>query len=231
MPQAPSNPWQTKVTAIRAGTSAYRAYSRAHEISAQGQNGDSRLAIRLDWTGIRARLTRCFAATRRDGIPRSTNGPALSCAQLAAFIAAINIRADNASASEVERLWDQVAAFEDEPSMRALGYRPHFTFAIYDSPEIEERTTWEATLRAVEGEAQLRIEFRRIRWFVGPQLVLWAEPAADETLIRWHVSISAAINPAHRRSHYRPGAWTPHCTLGTRITGAKSNDAWPLRGL
>ena len=30
---------------------------------------------------------------------------------------AINIRADNASASEVERLWDQVAAFEDAPSM------------------------------------------------------------------------------------------------------------------
>ena len=138
---------------------------------------------------------------------------------------AINIRAENASASEVERLWDQVAAFEDEPSMRTIGYRPHFTFAIYDSPEIEEKTAWEAMLCAVEGEAQLRIEFRRIRWFVGPPLVLWAEPAAGETLTRWHASISAAIDPAHCRSHYRPGAWTPHCTLGTRITHAKSNDA------
>jgi hypothetical protein len=38
---------------------------------------------------------------------------------------AINVRADDAS-SEVEQLWDQVAAFEDEPSMRTLGYRPHF---------------------------------------------------------------------------------------------------------
>jgi hypothetical protein len=81
---------------------------------------------------------------------------------------AINIRADNASASEVERLWDQVAAFEDAPSMRALGYRPHFTFAIYDSPDIREKSAWEAMLRAAEGEAQLRIEFRRIRWFLGP---------------------------------------------------------------
>jgi len=138
---------------------------------------------------------------------------------------AINVRADNASASEVERLWDQVAAFEDEPSMRALGYRPHLTFAIYDSPEIEEKTAWEAMRRAVAGEVQLRIEFRRIRWFVGPPLVLWAEPAADETLTRWHASISAAIDPAYCRSHYRPGAWTPHCTLGTRIAHAKSNDA------
>ena len=106
---------------------------------------------------------------------------------------AIDIRADDSSASEVERLWDQVAAFEDEPSMRALGYRPHFTFAIYDSPEIEEKTTWEAMLRAVKDEAQLRIEFRRIRWFVGPPLVLWAEPAADQALARWHASISAII--------------------------------------
>src|SRR5262245_15587461 len=138
---------------------------------------------------------------------------------------AINIRSDNASASEVERLWDQVAAFEDEPSMRALGYRPHFTLAIYDSHEIEEKTAWGAMLRAVEGEAQLPVEFRRIRWFVGPPLVLWAEPAANGTLTRWHASISAAIDPAHCRPHYRPGAWTPHCTLGTRISDAKSNDA------
>jgi 2'-5' RNA ligase len=138
---------------------------------------------------------------------------------------AINIRADNASASEVERLWNQIAIFEDEPSMRALGYRPHFTFAIYDSPEIGEKAASEAMLRAMVGEAQLRIEFRRIRWFVGRPLVLWAEPTANEALARWHASISAAIDPAHCRPHYRPGAWTPHCTLGTRITDKKRDDA------
>jgi 2'-5' RNA ligase len=138
---------------------------------------------------------------------------------------AINIRADESSASEVERLWDQVAAFEDEPSMRALGYRPHFTFAVYDSPEIEERAAWEAMLRAVNNESQLRIEFRRIRWFAGPPLVLWAEPTTDQALARWHASISATIDPAHCRPHYRPGAWTPHCTIGMRIADAKRNDA------
>jgi 2'-5' RNA ligase len=138
---------------------------------------------------------------------------------------AINIRADDASASEIERLWDQVAAFEDEPSMRALGYRPHFTFAIYDSPEIEEKTARDAMLRASVNETQLRVEFGRIRWFAGPPLVLWAEPTANEVLARWHASITAAIDPVHCRPHYRPGAWTPHCTLGTRITDEKRHDA------
>lgn len=66
---------------------------------------------------------------------------------------AINLRADNVSADEIERLWDQVAAFEDEPSMRILAYRPHLTFAIYDSPEIEEKTAWEAMQSATVGGA------------------------------------------------------------------------------
>ena len=138
---------------------------------------------------------------------------------------AINIRADNESAREIERLWDQVAMFEAEPSMRALGYRPHFTFAIYDGPEIDEKTAWETMLAAVTGERQLRIVFKRIRWFQGSPLVLWAEPEADETLARIHGAISAAIDPAHCRPHYRPGAWTPHCTLGIAIADQRRDDA------
>lgn len=138
---------------------------------------------------------------------------------------AINIRADNASAGEIERLWGQVAAFEVEPSMRALGYRPHFTFAIYDPPSISEKTAWDAMQAAVIDEPQLRIEFKRIRWFEGSPLVLWAEPTSNEALSRIHSSISAAIDPAHCRPHYRPGMWTPHCTLGTRIDDEFRGDA------
>lgn len=33
--------------------------------------------------------------------------------------------------------------------MRALGYRPLFTFASYDSPEITEQAAWEAMRPAV----------------------------------------------------------------------------------
>ncbi|OAF07657.1 calmodulin [Bradyrhizobium centrolobii] len=138
---------------------------------------------------------------------------------------AINIRADNSSADDIERLWDQVSVFEIEPSMRKLGYRPHFTFAIYDSPEIDEKTAWSAMLEAVAGQAQIGIEFRRIRWFEGSPLVLWAEPTANDILTRLHSSISAAIDPAYCRPHYRPEAWTPHCTLGMHISDERRDDA------
>jgi 2'-5' RNA ligase len=80
-------------------------------------------------------------------------------------------------------------------------------------------------LRAANDEAQLSIEFKRIRWFVGPPLVLWAEPTADQALARWQASITRTIDPAHCRPHYRPGAWTPHCTLGMRIADGRSDDA------
>ncbi|MDA9432166.1 calmodulin [Bradyrhizobium sp. CCBAU 51627] len=138
---------------------------------------------------------------------------------------AINIRADNDPAGEIERLWDQVGAFEAKPSMRALGYRPHFTFAIYDGPAVDQQVAWNAMLAAVAGETQLRIEFRRIRWFEGSPLVLWAEPVVDRALARIHSAVSAAIDPAHCRPHYRPGAWIPHCTLGTAVAGERCGDA------
>lgn len=138
---------------------------------------------------------------------------------------AINIRADHSSADGIARLWDQVAAFEAEPSMRALGYRPHFTFAIYDGPAIDEKAASDAMLSAVAAERQLLIQFKRIRWFEGSPLVLWAEPAVDEALARIHGAVSAAIDPTHCRPHYRPGAWIPHCTLGTAIADARRNEA------
>jgi len=138
---------------------------------------------------------------------------------------AINLRSDHVSAGAIERLWDKVAAFEDAPSMRGLGYRPHLTFAIYDSPEIDAATAWAAMRGAAQGGAALQLRFSRISWFSDPQFVLWAQPDPDETLLRWHASIAAAIDPMHCRQHYRPVAWVPHCTLGTRIIDERRDAA------
>lgn len=138
---------------------------------------------------------------------------------------AINLRSDHVSAGEIEHLWDQIAGFEDAPSMRELGYRPHVTLAIYDTPKIDAATAWRAIREAVEGAPALQLQFSRIKWFSDPRFVLWAEPERNESLFRWHAAIAAAINPAHCREHYRPGAWVPHCTLGTRILDARRDDA------
>jgi 2'-5' RNA ligase len=130
---------------------------------------------------------------------------------------ALNIKAANPSARALTGLWDVVAPFEETPSMRALGYAPHFTFAIYDTDEIDQATRDNALARAVHGQTELRVVFDRIGVFAGPPLVLWADPGPQNALRDMHRAIHEDIDPLLCRPHYRPGFWVPHCTLGTNI--------------
>jgi 2'-5' RNA ligase len=137
----------------------------------------------------------------------------------------LNLRSDNASALAVTALWDEISAFEDAASMRALNYAPHFTFAIYDTDEVSEALARSAIEHAAIGEAEVRITFSRIRTFAELPLVLWAVPEPQEPLARMHGAIHAAIDPILCRPHYRPGSWIPHCTLGMRIQDERRDDA------
>ena len=49
---------------------------------------------------------------------------------LRAMGSAVSIAADNGSADVIRDLWHHVSAWEASPSMEALNYPPHFTFAI-----------------------------------------------------------------------------------------------------
>ena len=109
--------------------------------------------------------------------------------------------------------------------MRALDYPPHFTFAIYDSNEVDQAVARSAIEHAAAGEAELHITFNRLRTFAGPPLVLWAVPEPQEALIRMHRTIHATIDPMLCRPSYRPAFWTPHCTLGMRIQEDRRPDA------
>ncbi len=137
----------------------------------------------------------------------------------------LNLRISDTSAPAVTALWDEVSAFEDVASMRALNYPPHFTFAIYDTDDVTEARARSAIERAALGEAELRITFNRIRTFAGPPLVLWAAPEPQDSLIRMHQAIHAAIDPALCRPYYRPALWIPHCTLGMSVREERRDDA------
>jgi 2'-5' RNA ligase len=135
---------------------------------------------------------------------------------------AISLKAVNDTAGPVRALWEGVAHFERQPSMATLDYPPHLTLAIYDdiSP---------VRLKAVLGEAfagtsALRLVFARLQFFDNP-LVLWAEPRPSTDLAAAHRRVHACIDPQLCRPHYRPGAWIPHCTLGTEILAERREEA------
>ena len=130
---------------------------------------------------------------------------------------AVSLSSSNASAAAITSLWDQLSAFEDSPSMRALNYPPHISFAVYDAPEVTGELAAAVMQRMAEGRTPIELSFGRIRHFPGPPLVLWADPEPKQTLLEMHQHIHSEIEPALCRSHYRPGSWSPHCTLATRI--------------
>jgi len=129
----------------------------------------------------------------------------------------LNLKIGNASASAVTSLWDAVSAFEAQPSMRALGYPPHITFAIYDTDDVSDDLRLAAIERAASVEEKLHLEFNRIGIFSGPPLVVWADPGPQDQLMRMHAAIHTVLDPKLCRPHYRPRSWVPHCTLGMAV--------------
>ncbi len=138
---------------------------------------------------------------------------------------ALTVKSRDVTAEAIRSLWDQASAFEDFPSMRALAYPPHITFAIYDSPDASEQAAIDTLERVAKARPAIELSFERIRKFDGPPLILWADPEPKTALHEIHDRIHAAIDPGFCHPHYRPGSWIPHCTLATRIALDRNPDA------
>ncbi len=141
---------------------------------------------------------------------------------------ALSLSSSNASAAAIIALWDQASVFEDQPSMRALNYRPHITFAVYDAPGVTEELATAVMRQTTTRRSAIEIGFDRIGHFPGPPLVLWADPEPKQPLLEMHRRIHASIDPALCREHYRPGNWIPHCTLAMRTLPERATEALAL---
>ena len=75
---------------------------------------------------------------------------------------ALTVKSHDVTAEAIRSLWDQASAFEDFPSMRALGYPPHITFAIYDSPDASEQLAIATVAKIANGRTALEIGFNSL---------------------------------------------------------------------
>lgn len=141
---------------------------------------------------------------------------------------AIGVKAVNETAQLVRALWKQVGLLEEKPSMQALNYPPHFTFAIYDS--IGADVLRSAACKVFSGCRKLNIRFETIRYFDAQPLTLWLEPADRGELRALYEAVHRSIDPALCRPHYRPDTWIAHCTLGTDVRSANREAALALAG-
>ena len=141
---------------------------------------------------------------------------------------AIGVSATNNSAEAIRALWTEVSRLEEHPSMATLGHPPHVTLAVYDDVAAERLKV--VLDEVFAGAAAVRLTFNRLRFFDSVPLVLWAEPAPSQALVDAHAQVHARIDPAWCRPHYRPGAWNPHCTLGTDVQSARREEAKSFAG-
>lgn len=125
----------------------------------------------------------------------------------------INIRASG-DASPYWELVDRVATLEAEPTIRALAYPPHITLAKYDDAGADEI---EAAVDALADTPSLILTFDRLGSFDPGFLILWAAPKPQQALLDLHARAHGILDPARCKLPYRPGRWTPHCSIALRV--------------
>lgn len=136
---------------------------------------------------------------------------------------AISISANNDTAELITKIWGEVGAFETMPSMAALKYPPHLTFAIYD--QIDVRQLQDTVKSLFSGVGCVRVIFDKLRYFDASPLVLWASPKEPDILRELHAEIHDRIDPMGCHELYRPANWIAHCTLGNNISDTSRADA------
>lgn len=133
---------------------------------------------------------------------------------------AIVLKCTDDSAAPVLDLWREAGRFEASPSMQALNYPPHLTFAVYE--DIVVPLLVAAAQQAFTNVPPLAIEFSGIDHFPNEMLVLWARAVDDRAIRQIHRTIHDEIDPALCHEHSRPDRWQPHCTIAMKIpTGAE----------
>lgn len=134
------------------------------------------------------------------------------------------------TSSAAQPFWDKVdeaSAFEDVPSVRRLGYRPHLTLARYSTIE---PSVLRKGIEVFDGETAISLNFGRVEFFDIEPLVLWLAPRPDQRLLDLHSRLHAALEPeaAPCDPHYAPAQWRPHLTVAMAIPASRRSDALKL---
>ena len=135
---------------------------------------------------------------RADAEPGAA-GPALTVAVVGLF--------DRAAAASIEALRRRVDGDD--------AFEPHVTFALYDAAPMEPLAR---RLEALAPGAAIALRFSVLGCFPTSG-VLHLAPAASPALTALHAALHEPPAPLSL-PHFRPGEWTPHCTLANGLDAA-----------
>lgn len=137
------------------------------------------------------------------------------------------LKFDKNSSNRISEIQSSLTEVEDEDQFQIYdifyGVGPHITFALYD--DVELPVIVDAIQNTFQNTTQIPINFASIALFPGS--VLYLAPCVTIELLKLHNLFhkNAASLTRTCNSHYLPGAWIPHCSLGVPLPVNELSDA------
>ena len=134
-----------------------------------------------------------------------------------AVIFAVEMLLDSSADSRVRALWQRIAAAGLPSPLLALGHSPHVSLAVADGLAVDELVPALRTFAAREPPP--RTALVSAATFGTAEGVVFLGAVATPALVELHGRFFPLFERAARApwAHYRPGAWVPHCTVGSGL--------------
>jgi hypothetical protein len=128
---------------------------------------------------------------------------------------AVELLLDQAAEARVRAIWTALerGGVPATPAFANPHYRPHVSLAVFEAADPQARLP--ELRKTVAGVLGTALRLTNLGMFVdGERLIAFLGVAASGPLVAGHQTVAAALDgTVPVRGFYRPGAWTPHCSL------------------
>lgn len=133
---------------------------------------------------------------------------------------AVELLLDRQGAERIRKVYERSGL-----ELSRIPHVPHLSLAVFD--EIDSAELIERVQDFAEKLNSLEISLSSIGMFPNRSKAVFLAARADFELLDLHHQFHHLISDisAHCLSHYRPGSWVPHCTIGMDKRLPKALDA------
>lgn len=143
---------------------------------------------------------------------------------------AIELYFDHDTEAAVHHAWRGIREAGLPSPMLDAGYRPHVSFAVYDSETLDVKDIQHRLASYAGAEVSLPVNMPNIGIFPTDEGVLYLGVTPTQELIGAHADFHkrfAAYAP-ELRPYYQVGSWVPHCTLAFGLSSKECAAVLPL---
>lgn len=141
----------------------------------------------------------------------------------------ISLWFDEGTEVAIHDVWRDLAESEISAKFHEGPYRPHVTLSIYADLDVE---AFSEVLRSYAGSrTQFPITFGSLGAFPGSTGALFLAPRPTPRLLETQQEVSSLLakhGSGTTQPYYKPGTWTPHCTLAMDLEPEELSRAFDL---